>query len=52
MGNMPNAGLFLIRGEYTTGFNGNSNKQLPPPGESSVNNVSGKFLQGQVVANN
>ncbi|KAH7730752.1 CBN-RRF-3 protein [Aphelenchoides avenae] len=41
MGNMPNAGLFLIRGEYTTGFNGNSNKQLPPPGESSVNNVSG-----------
>lgn len=45
IGNMPNMGLFFIRGEYVTKYNASSNKLIVNSVcETKINNAAGEFL--------
>ncbi|VDM96403.1 unnamed protein product [Thelazia callipaeda] len=45
IGNMPNFGLFFIRGEYVTKYNTESNKLiLNPVSETKINNATGSHM--------
>lgn len=50
MGNMPNMGLFLIRGEYVAKYNTSSNKLIiNSVRETKVNNAAGDLVNQYVL---